>query len=253
MTVLGIQSEGLVVVGEAVRSAAPDMVELTVGAQNTATSVTQALRDNAARMLHVVQAFTAMGISQADIETTGLSVYPLYSSPYQQAGQPQPAGLGAYPQTGQGGIYGEVQPIVGYYVSSSVKVSLRDASRSGELLDAAIGAGANFCIGLSFRLRDESTVRRATLEAASKDAQAKAAVVGGAVGKRLGDPVTVAADTSPPRGGEVLWAPVSRRRRAFWAHPLPEPISPPWQCLPASSPSAPASKYCTSYSRTLVW
>jgi uncharacterized protein len=205
MTVLGIQSEGLVVVGEAVRSAAPDMVELTVGAQNTATSVTQALRDNAARMLHVVQAFAAMGISQADIETTGLSVYPLYSSPYQQAGQPQPAGLGAYPQTGQGGIYGEVQPIVGYYVSSSVKVSLRDASRSGELLDAAIGAGANFCIGLSFRLRDESTVRRATLEAASKDAQAKAETVAAAVGKRLGDPVTVAADTfSPTRGGGLM-------------------------------------------------
>jgi uncharacterized protein YggE len=193
------------VVGEAVRSAAPDMVELTVGAQNTATSVTQALRDNAARMLHVVQAFTAMGINQADIETTGLSVYPLYSSPYQQAGQPQPAGLGAYPQTGQGGIYGEVQPIVGYYVSSSVKVSLRDASRSGEFLDAAIGAGANFCIGLSFRLRDESAVHRATLEAASKDAQAKAEAVAAAVGKLLGDPVTVAADTfSPTRGGGLM-------------------------------------------------
>jgi uncharacterized protein len=148
MTVLGIQSEGLVVVGEAMRSVAPDTVELRVGAQNTATSVTQALRENAARMLHVVQALTAMGISQADIETMGLSVYPLYSSPYQQAGQPHPAGLGTYPQPGQGGIYGDVQPIVGYYVSSSVKVSLRDASRSGELLDAAIGAGANFCIGL---------------------------------------------------------------------------------------------------------
>ena len=202
MTLVGIHSEGLVVVGEATHSAVPDMVELTAGAQTPGTSATQALRENAARMLHIVQALTAMGISQTDIETTGLNVYPLYPPLHPQPGQLQPAGLSVYPQTWQSGAYGEMQPIVGYRASSSVKVSLRDANRGGEALDTAIAAGANFNIGVSFKIRDESTVRGVALQEAYKDAQAKADALAEAVGKKLGDPVGVTGEAFfPARDG----------------------------------------------------
>ncbi len=205
MKLVGLPSEGLVVVGEATRSAVPDMVELTVGAQTPGTSATQALRENAARMLNIVQALTAMGISQTDIETTGLSVYPLYPPLfYPQTGQLPPTGLSVYPQTWHSGAYGEVQPIVGYQASSSVKVSLRDTNRGGEVLDAAIAAGANFNIGVSFKIGDESAVRNVVLQAAYKDARTKADTLAGAVGKKLGDLVGVTEDTFfPARDGDL--------------------------------------------------
>src|SRR5207253_8786917 len=121
------------------------------------------------------------------------SLYPLYPALHPQPGQLQPAGLGVYPpaQTWQSAAYGEMQPIVGYRASSSVKVSLRDANRGGEALDAAIAAGANCNIGVSFKIRDESTVRGAALQEAYKDAQTKAEALAEAAGKKLGDPVGV--------------------------------------------------------------
>lgn len=164
------QPGGLVVVGEATTGATPDIVTLTAGVQTAGTSAALALRENAAPMLRVVQALLGLGINQTDIQAAGLNVYP-------QTGQPAHSELPA--------------PIVGYYVFSSLKVTLRDTNRVGEVLDAAIGAGANFGIGLSLGLREESAARCAVLEAAGKDARAKAEVLARAVGKQLGDPVSV--------------------------------------------------------------
>jgi uncharacterized protein len=203
--VVGFASEGLTVVGEATHSVAPDMAELTVGVQTTSTSAAQALRENATRMLHVVQAIMALGVSQTDIETTALSVSPLYPLFYPQLGQPQWPMVSPYRQPGPSAIASEVQPLVGYRVSSTAKVVLRDTNRSGEMLDTAVAAGANSGIGIAFRLRDDAAVRRAVLEAAGREARAKADALAAAVGKQLGDPIRVSEDTSglPTQGGEL--------------------------------------------------
>src|SRR5262245_26100100 len=146
-------------------------------------------------MLQLVQTLAGMGIDQASIEPAGASVYLLYPLVPPQAGQHQPTGLSIAPQTVHPGVSGELQPTVGYCVSSLVRVSLHDSSRSGEVLDAIVSAGANFGINISFRVRDEGAARRAVLEAAGKDAQAKAQVLAAAVGKKIGDPLIVIGDT----------------------------------------------------------
>jgi len=206
----GLATEGLTVIGEATRSVAPDAAELTIGVQTTSPSAAQALRENAARMLHVVQAILALGVNQTDIETTGLSVSPLYPLFYPQLGPPQWPLLNPYPQPGQPGIASEVQPLVGYRVSSTAKVLLCDTNRSGEILDTAVTAGANSSVGMAFRLRDDAAVRRAVLEAASREAHTKAEAIAAAVGKQLGDPIRVTEDTSwlPASGGAL---------RAHWS------------------------------------
>lgn len=203
--VVELASVGLTVVGEATRSVAPDVAELTVGVQTTSTSAAQALRENAARMLHVAQAIVALGVSQTDVETTGLSVSPLYPSLYPQLGQPQWPMVSPYRQPGSPAIASEVQPLVGYRVSSTARVLVRDTKRSGELLDTAVAAGANASLGIVFRLWDDLAVRRAVLEAAGREARAKADALAAAVGKQLGDPIRVTEDTSclSPQGGEL--------------------------------------------------
>lgn len=193
---VGFASEGLTVVGEATRSVAPDVAELTIGVQTTSPSAAPALRENAARMLHVVQAIVALGVSQTDIETTGLSVSPLYPSFYAPLGPPQWPMVSPYRQPGPSAIASEVQPLVGYRVSSTARAVLRDTNRSGEMLDTAVAAGANVGLGIVFRLWDDLAVRRAVLEAAGREARAKAEALAIAVGKQLGDPIRVSEETS---------------------------------------------------------
>jgi uncharacterized protein YggE len=192
----GLPSEGLTVIGEATRSIAPDVAELTVGVQTTSTSAAQALREHATRMLHVVQAILALGVSQTDIETTGLSFSPLYPLSYPQPGPAQWPAFNSYWQPGQAAVASEVQPLVGYRVSSTAKVSLRDTNRSGEVLDTAVGAGANFHVGIAFRLRDDTVVRRALLEAAGRAARSKAEAIAVGIGKQLGEPFRVTEETA---------------------------------------------------------
>src|SRR5919202_547899 len=182
--VVGLASEGLTVVGEATRSVAPDVAELTIGVQTTSTSAAQALRENATRMLHVAQAIMALGVNQTDIETTGLSVAPLYHLFHPQLGPPQWPVVNPYGQPGALAVVGEVQPLVGYHVSSTAKVLLRDTNRSGETLDTVVAAGANCSIGIAFRLQDDTLVRRAVLEAAGREARAKAEALAAAVGRQ---------------------------------------------------------------------
>src|SRR5262249_33056084 len=176
----------------------------TIGVQTTSTSAAQALRENAARMLHVVQAIMALGVGQTDIETTGLNVSPLHPLFYPQFVPPQWPPLNSYQPSGPPAIASEVQPLVGYRASSTAKVWLRDTNRSGEILDTAVAAGANWSVGMTFRLRDDVAVRRTVLEAAGREARAKAEAIAGAVGKQLGDPIRVTEDTPclPTLGGE---------------------------------------------------
>src|SRR5262249_54477263 len=171
--VVGLASEGLTVVGEATRNVAPDMAELTVGVQTTSTSAAQALRENATRMLHVVQAIMALGVSQTDIETTALSVSPLYPLFYPQPGQPQWPMVSPYRQPGLSAIASEVQPLVGYRVSSTAKVVLRDTNRSGEMLDTAVAAGANSRMGITVLLPGEGTRRPGGVGGAGRGARAQ--------------------------------------------------------------------------------
>jgi len=202
--VVELASEGLTVVGEATRSVVPDVAALTIGVQTTSPSAAQALHENAARMLHVVQAIVALGVSQTDVETTGLSVSPLYPLFYPSLGQPQWPMVSPYRQPGPSAIASEVQPLVGYRVSSMAQVLLRDTNRSGEMLDTAVAAGANASLGMAFRLRDDLAVRRAVLEAAGREARAKAETLAAALGKQLGDPIRVTEATSclSTQGGE---------------------------------------------------
>lgn len=126
---------------------------------------------------------------------------------YAQAGQAPYAQFNMYPQNaqaaaptpGSGGYAQNAQPTnapagvrqMPFAASVWLQVSLREVNRTGEILDAAFGAGATYCGGQSFGLQDESAARRAALDAAGKDAQAKAKVLAVTMGRQLGKPLAV--------------------------------------------------------------
>jgi uncharacterized protein YggE len=132
-----------------------------------------------------------------------MNVYSLYQPPV-----PALPGYGAMPQLGQGGypafvsapplptappLSNEMQ-FGSYNARNTLRVNVRDPGRVGEVVDSAIRAGAMLAGGFSFKVCDEANARRAALEAAGRDARAKAETLASAAGKQIGDPVALSED-----------------------------------------------------------
>jgi len=67
-------------------------------------------------------------------------------------------------------------------------------------MDAATRAGAIISGVFQFKASDEATARRATLEAAGKDARVKAETLAAAAGKQIGDPISISEELIASNG-----------------------------------------------------
>jgi uncharacterized protein YggE len=181
--------EGVSVIGEAVRAILPEraeiLIEITAGAQTAA----QALRDNQVKTAQVMQAIASLNVQAADVEAISLKVHSLYSPLVQSLA---PYG-GVFPQTGQGPTFPYTPPVAtqevqfgSYQARNMLRITVRDPARAGDVADAVARAGGT--VGpLSFRVTDEANTRRAVLEAAGRDAKAKAEALANVAGKQAGD------------------------------------------------------------------
>ena len=70
----------ITVTGEASTAAAPDMATLSIGVTKVGETAAAALADNTAQMQAVIDRLKAAGIEPRDIQTTGLSINPNWSS-----------------------------------------------------------------------------------------------------------------------------------------------------------------------------
>jgi uncharacterized protein YggE len=188
--------DGVSVIGEAVRAVAAESAEFVIEITANASTAAQALRENHMKSTQVTQAIAQLGVQPADLQTASLNVYNLYSQ-----GMPALPPFGA--QMGQAafGLFPSaqtVQPEVqfgSYHARKMLRIVVRDLTRAGEIADAAVRAGATVAASsLAFRPSDESLARKAALEAAGKDARAKAEALATAAGKQLGDPLAISED-----------------------------------------------------------
>ena len=151
--------------GEGRMKVKPDTASLNVGVQATAATATEALSQANTSAAALIAALKSAGISDNDIATSGLSVYPQYSS--------------------------SGSTITGYQASNNVTVTVRDITQTGPTIDAAAAAAGDHITvgGVSFYVDDtEALIGAARADAinnakkrASEYAQAAGAVVGGVV------------------------------------------------------------------------
>ena len=168
----------LTVTGRGEISAAPDLAEARFGAVAQAKEASAAQAQVNEIVNRIIERLTELGIDEEDIQTARISVYPVYDDrrpPRPMAGE------------GDGGDDGP--QITGYRASNTVRVEVSDLSRVGDLIDAAIQAGANSVEGVSFELRDNTAAKRQALQEAVKKAEQEAQAVAEALGLELG-PVT---------------------------------------------------------------
>lgn len=156
---------GITVVGTGTASAVPDVSDWSFGVQSDATSAADALNAASASSRKIVAALRDAGIDRKDIRTEQVSVYPRMSS--------------------------DGRAVEGYSASASVSAVVRDLGRAGEVVDAAVGAGANQVYGPSLRLSDQRSHYRAAADAAYDDAKARAEAIAAKAGVTLGAAIAI--------------------------------------------------------------
>jgi uncharacterized protein YggE len=189
--------EGVTVIGEAVRRVTAEGAEFLIEVTVSAPTAAQALRDNHMKTTQVAHVVAALGVQPSDLQSISLDVYTLYSPLMQSL----PPAYGTVPQLPQhtGGVQSEVQFGV-YQARNTLRVSVREPGRVGEIVDAAGRAGANVLGAFCFKVNDESRARQAALEAAGRDARAKAEALATAAGRQVGEPIAISEDVIASNG-----------------------------------------------------
>ena len=152
----------------------PDIAYITIGVHTEGDNAAEAVASNNTQSQKVIDALLAQGIAEKDIQTTNFSIYP--QQEFDTEGKP----------TGK----------IKYIVDNSVFVTVRDITKVGDVLDAAVKAGANTISGIQFDVADKTAALSDARKAAVKDAGVKAEELASAAGVTLGDVQTISEYTS---------------------------------------------------------
>ena len=156
----------LSVSGQGEVSAVPDIARITTGVQMRAELAGDAMRMTSDAMAEVFASLDAQGIDPADVQTSSLSLDPVWDDdPERRSGPPD---------------------VVGYVAGNMVTVRLRDVGAIGSVVDALVVAGANRFQNIGFAIDEPEPLLEEARRAAVADARATAELLAGAAGVTLG-------------------------------------------------------------------
>jgi len=161
--------------GDAKVSVRPDVAVVMAGVEATGKDLGQVSADSSAQLRKVLAALEKAGVPAKDVQTTRHDI--AVERPWSE---------------------GKLGPITGYTVSEEVRVTLRDVSRIGQVLDRVVAAGSNTLRGLSFEKDDPTPERARALGAAVASARARAEAIARAAGVALGEVLLVSENVQGP-------------------------------------------------------
>ena len=174
----------ITVTGNGSVTTVPDRATFGFTIETRAKTATAALAQNSDDATAVIAALKAAGVTSANLQTSQVSLMP---------------------QTSQDGT-----TIVGYVASNSVTVRT-GLDRAGQIVDAAVRAGANGVSGPNLDVSDQSTLYRDALHKAVDDAKLKAQSLADAAGLSLGAAQSIA------EGGSASPLPIADKMSAAGA------------------------------------
>lgn len=140
----------------------PDIAYVSLGVQTTETTAEAAKRNNTAVMNRVLAAVKGEGVAEKDMDTS------LYMS------------------TNYRWTDDNERIITGYTVDNNLTITVRNVDEVGDIVDAAMNAGANEFNSVRFDLDDDEAYYLEALAAATKKAQKRASTMVMAAGGKLG-------------------------------------------------------------------
>jgi uncharacterized protein len=170
------------VTGTGVVEAAPDMATLMIGVTTQGETAAATLTANSAATDAVIARLAAAGIEARDMQTSNLSLNPNWT-----------------------GYDTPTPTISGYVAQNLLTIRVRKLEMVGKVLDAAVADGANTLNGLTFGLADPGPALDEARKEAVADARARAELLAGAAGVKLGDVLSIS-----DSGGFVDPAPMYR-------------------------------------------
>jgi uncharacterized protein len=141
----------------------PDIAYITIGVNTQRDNASAAVEANKEQTTAVIEAIKAAGVEDKDIRTNNFSIW-------------------SNPQYDE---FGQLSGTVNYVVDNTVNVTVRNIDKLGDLLDAAITAGANSIYSIQFDVEDKTAAQEEARTKAVEDAKAEAAGLAGTSGVEL--------------------------------------------------------------------
>lgn len=173
----GAQPRQLTMTGKGEASAVPDQLSFALAVEVTRPDLDEAFASASASMSRVLAELGDHGVGKGDVQTTGLSMHPVYD--YHSSGPPT---------------------LRGYRVGQRARVLVDDLKRGGAAVSAAVAAGGNDVRVSDLRLLvgDTDEVMAQARAAAVEEARTKAEQYAAASGQTLGGVVTLREVRSRP-------------------------------------------------------
>lgn len=184
----------------------PDIAQVSAGVTTQAADANASMRQNAEQMTKVIAAIRAAGISERDVQTSGINLNPQYR-------------------------YVESQPpaITGYQASNTVNVTVRDLSRLGKILDSLVATGANQINGPTFDVDHKESAFDEARRGALDNARQRADMYAKALGLRVRRIVSI-----DETGGRSMPPPIRMMAMAKADRAESTPVSPGENVLDAN-------------------
>jgi uncharacterized protein len=148
------------VVGDGRVLVQPDTIFTGFGVESASTDLSAAQNDAFARMQAVIDAVVAQGVPREDIKTRSINITPEYDQQQRTS-------------------------IRGYRVSPSIQVEISNVSAAGQIIAAAVAAGANRVDGISFSVADQTPLKDQARAMAMTNARQKADQLASLAGMRV--------------------------------------------------------------------
>ena len=151
---------GITVLGTGSANVTPDRASFAFGTVSQAQTANAALAASSQAVARVIAALKRAGVAQADLQTSDVSLSPRMND--------------------------NGNDIIGYTASNTVTATIRKLGDAGDVVDAAVGAGANQVSGPNLLASDQDAAYRTALKAAVAQARTKAETLASASSSTLG-------------------------------------------------------------------
>jgi uncharacterized protein YggE len=168
------------VVASATTTVKPDLAEIDLGVSTDKPTAAAATSENARKMEQIVAAMKKEAGAGGEVKTVGFNVGTRYD--------PRPES--------------DHRAVVGYTVTSTVRVRTADVKAVGRILDAAFKLDSNNVQRVAFLLKDQEPAQTEALKQAAAKARGRAAAMASALGLKVGPVVTISEGYAEPMSGE---------------------------------------------------
>jgi uncharacterized protein YggE len=150
--------------GSGVASAAPDVAYITLGVETINPDPAIVVDESTKKMETVLAALKDLGIAEADMQTVTYNLW--IEQVHDREGMPT----------------GETR----YHLVHQMRIKVTDLAKTGQVLQAALKAGANTVAGVEFTIADPTPLQQQAREKAMASARAKAEQLAAGFGVKLG-------------------------------------------------------------------